>query len=70
MSYVYVFRTYIPKYFTENSSMYNFIELLNNNNDIIVKRLALYCFKAFEKRNVNLYNCLPFYVYLFIYLRQ
>ena len=29
--------------------MFKFIELLNNNNE-------LYCFKAFEKRNIILYN--------------
>ena len=29
-----------------------FIELLNNNNELIVRRLTLYCFKTFEKRNI------------------
>ena len=48
------FRHYIPKYYT--NSMFKFIELLNNNNELIVRRLALYCFKAFEKRNIILYN--------------
>ena len=36
--------------------MFKFIELLNNNNELIVRRLVLYCFKAFEKRNIILYN--------------
>ena len=36
--------------------MFKFIELLNNNNELIVRLLALYCFKAFEKRNISLYN--------------
>ena len=49
------FRHYIPKYYTNRPSMFKFIYLLNNNNELIVKRLALYCFKAFEKNNV-LYN--------------
>ena len=43
------FRHYIPKYYTNRPSMFKFIYLLNNNNELIVKRLALYCFKAFEK---------------------
>ena len=29
---------------------------LSNNNELIVRRFALYCFKAFEKRNIILYN--------------
>ena len=36
--------------------MFKFIELLNNNNELLVSRLALDCFKAFEKRNIILYN--------------
>ena len=36
--------------------MFKFIELLTNNNELIVRRLALYCFKALEKRNIILYN--------------
>ena len=47
------FRHYIPKYYTNRPSMFKFIELLNNNNELIVRRLALYCFKAFEKRIIN-----------------
>ena len=35
--------------------MFKFIELLNNNNELIERRLALYCFKVFEKRNIILY---------------
>ena len=50
------FRHYIPKYYSNRPSMFKFIELLNNNNELIVRRLALYCFKAFEKRNIILYN--------------
>ena len=42
-----VIRHYIPKYYTNRPSMFKLIELLNNNE--------LYCFKAFEKRNM-LYN--------------
>ena len=31
--------------------MFKFIELLNNNKELIVRQwLALYCFKAFEKK--------------------
>ena len=29
--------------------MFNFIELLNNNNELIVRRLALYCLKLLKK---------------------
>ena len=43
------FRHYIPKYYTNRPSMFKFIKLLNNNNELTVRRLALYCFKAFEK---------------------
>ena len=50
------FRHYIPKYYTNRPGLFKCIELLNNNNDLIVSRLALYCFKAFEKRNIILYN--------------
>ena len=46
------FRHYIPKYYTNRPGMFKFIELLNNNNELIVKRLALYCSKAFEKWNI------------------
>ena len=47
------FRHYIPKYYTNRHSMFiEFIELLNNNNELIVRRLTLYCFKTFEKRNI------------------
>ena len=42
------FRHYIPKYYTNRPSMFKFIEVLNNNNELIVRRLALYCFNAFE----------------------
>ena len=50
------FRHYIPTYYINRPSMFKFIELLNNNNELIVRRLVLYCFKAFEKRNIILYN--------------
>ena len=43
------FQHYIPKYLTENPIMYKFIELLNNNNEEVVRRLGLYRFKVFEK---------------------
>ena len=33
-------RHYIPKYYTNRPSMFKFIELLNNNNELIVRRLA------------------------------
>jgi len=49
-------RHYIPKYYTNNPSMFKFIELLNNSSELVVRRLALYCFKAFEIRNSILYN--------------
>ena len=42
------FRHYIPYYYKNRPSMFKFIELLNNNNELIVRRLVLYCFKAFE----------------------
>ena len=44
------FRHYIPKYYTNRPSMFRFIELLNNDNPLIVRRLAFYCFKALKKR--------------------
>ena len=44
------FRHYIPKYYTNRPSIFKFIELLNNNNELIVRWLALYCFKTFEKQ--------------------
>ena len=50
------FRHYIQKYYTSRPSMFKFIELLNNNNELIVRRLALYCFKGFETRNIIVYN--------------
>ena len=50
------FRHYIPKYYTNRLSMFKFGELLNNNNELIVRRLVLYFFKDFEKRNIILYN--------------
>ena len=50
------FRHYIPKYYTNRPNMFKFIDLLNNNNELIVRRLALYCFKVFEKINIILYN--------------
>ena len=46
------FRHYIPKYYTNRPSMFKFIELLNNNNELIVRWLALYCFKALEKKEI------------------
>ena len=52
------FRHYIPKCYTNRPNMFKFRELLNNNNELI-RRLALYCFKAFEKRNIILYSCFP-----------
>ena len=39
------FRHYITKYYTNRPSMLKFIELLNNNNELIIRWLALYCFK-------------------------
>ena len=50
------FRHYIPKYYTDRPGMFKFIELLNNNNELIVRRLTLYCFKAFEFFFIILYN--------------
>ena len=46
------FRHCIPNYYTNRSSMFKFIELLNNNNELIVRRLVLYCFKALEKQYI------------------
>ena len=50
------FRHYIPYYYKNRPSMFKFIELLNKSNELIVRWLALYCFKPFEKRNIILYN--------------
>ena len=50
------FRHYIPKYYKNKPSMFKFLELLNSNNTKIVRRLAIYCFKAFEHRNTILFK--------------
>ena len=41
--------------------MFKFIELLNNNNALIVRRLALYCFKLLKKKKKKIY----IYIYMF-----
>ena len=43
------FRHYIPKYYTNRPSMFKFIELLNNNNELIVRRLAYIVLKLLKK---------------------
>ena len=60
------FRHYIPKYYTNRPSMFKFIELLNNNNELIVR--WLYCFKAFEKKNYFLQLISPEFKCIIIYV--
>ena len=47
--------TYIKRYYTNNPSMYKFLELLNSKGKCL-KNLALYIIKAFEVRNTTINN--------------
>ncbi len=43
-------RSYIPKFYRTNQSMYKFINLMSTENTKILNRLATFVYKAFEKR--------------------
>ena len=47
--------TYIKRYYTNNPSMYEFLDLLNSKGKYL-KNLALFIIKAFEIRNTTINN--------------
>ena len=55
-----------PKYYTNRPRMFKFIELLNNNNELIVRRLALYCYKTLKKEILFCTNKFHLNVYVLL----
>ena len=44
-------KKYIKPYYIKRTSMYKTVQLLGSNNKNEIKKLAVYIFKCFEKRN-------------------
>ena len=47
---------YIPKRFWERPNMFKFVELFSSTNEIILRNLGMYTFKAFKVRNVDVFQ--------------
>ena len=44
---------FIPKYYTKNPNMIKFIALLNIEKKSVLTKLAVFCIKAFERRDTS-----------------
>lgn len=49
-------KVYINKYYWLRPNMVKLIQLLLSENEKVLRNLSIYIFKAFELRNINLYN--------------
>ena len=49
-------KKYVNMYFLKRPNIPKFISLINSENEIEIRNLSIYIFKAFKKRNTILYD--------------